>query len=71
MTAYTQRVEVGAFYSDGERLVEVAEVHDLGYITVHDAMNDDTFGRGISAFRREFWLVRTPTSGPSGQEQRP
>jgi hypothetical protein len=70
----TQRVQVGAYYSDGERLVEVAKVYELGYVILRDVRVAESWegdpciaytGCGIDAFRREWWLVR----GPAGSEE--
>jgi len=53
---FTQRVEVGSFYTDDSMLVEVTRVHDLGYIECLDS-DGNSCGWGIDAFRRRFWLV--------------
>lgn len=55
----TQRVEVGAFYTNGERLGEVDQVNPLGYVTLRDVATGAEIGKGIDAFRRSWWLVRS------------
>jgi hypothetical protein len=60
MTAYTQRVKVGAFYTDGQRLAEVIEVNALGYVCLRDAATGERIGCGIDAFRRRWWIARSP-----------
>jgi hypothetical protein len=56
--AYTQRVEVGAYYTDGERLAEVTRVYPLGHVQMRDAATGEHIGTGIGAFRRAWWRVR-------------
>ena len=56
--AYTQRVEVGAYYTNGARLAEVTRVYSLGHVQMRDAMTGDHIGAGIGAFRRDWWRVR-------------
>jgi hypothetical protein len=56
--AYTQRVVVGAYYTDGERLAEVTRTYPLGHVQLHDARTGERFGCGIRAFRRDWWRVR-------------
>jgi hypothetical protein len=58
MTAYVQRVEVGAYYTDGRDLWEVVEVHALGTVTLLGASRGTARTLGIDAFRRQFWLAR-------------
>jgi hypothetical protein len=59
-TPYTQRVEVGAFYTDGEILIEITEVNPLGYVHWRDTDREVPVrgGAGIDAFRRRFWLAK-------------
>lgn len=66
MTAYTQRVEVGAYYTDGHYLAEVTEVNPLGYIHMTDVRTNDALGAGIDAFRRRWWLVREAQAAGRG-----
>lgn len=54
----TERVEVGAYYTDGQRLAEVTRVYPLGHIQLRDARTGDVVGVGIDAFRRCWWLVK-------------
>lgn len=56
--AYTQRVAVGAYYTDGARLAEVTRVYPLGHVQLRDAATGDHIGAGIGAFRRDWWRVR-------------
>ena len=59
-TAFTQRVESGAYYTDGAFLVQVVSVHPLGtvrYADVRDGMETEC---GIDRFRRSYWLVKSP-----------
>ena len=58
MSALTDRVHVGAFYTDGRRLAEVTRVYDLGHVAMLDALTGDYIGVGIIGFRAEWWLVR-------------
>jgi hypothetical protein len=57
-TPYTQRVEVGAYYTDGADLWRVVTVSELGCV---DLINEST-GRqrllGIDSFRRLMWRAR-------------
>lgn len=58
---YTQRVQIGALYTEGQDLWEVVEVHALGSVTLlNDDMRECTIG--IDAFRSRFWLVRVPAT---------
>ena len=56
--AYTQRVEVGAYYTDDARLAEVTRVYALGHVQMRDAATGEHIGACIGAFRREWWRVR-------------
>lgn len=58
--ALTQRVEVGAYYTDGQRLAEVTRVYPLGHVQMRDSRTGEPLGAGIDAFRRYWWLVRGP-----------
>jgi hypothetical protein len=67
--ALTKRVQVGAYYGNGERLVEVVRVYALGYVVLRDVRVSEAWvgdpcigysGFGIDAFRREWWLVKGP-----------
>ena len=61
--AYMQRVEVGAYYTDGLGLWRVTDTHPLGDVGLENAMDGRTRTLGISAFRRQFWLaVAQPVS---------
>lgn len=62
MTAYTQRVQEGAIYTDGQRIAEVTKVYDIGFIEMRDCSTESMIGFGISAFRREWWLAAAPTN---------
>lgn len=57
-----ERVQLGAYYTDGKRLVEVVRVlpSGIGYVYIEDCLTYDCFGYGISAFRKDWWLVRGP-----------
>lgn len=55
---FTQRVEVGAYYTDGERLAEVTRVYSLGHVQMCDALTGEHIGCGIAVFRRDWWRVR-------------
>jgi hypothetical protein len=61
--AYTQRVEVGSYYTDGIRLAEVIEVCALGAVDLRDTLSEETWTCGIDAFRRKWWLAREPNPG--------
>lgn len=54
----TQRVEVGSYYTDGEYLVEVVAVNELGTVDLRDAHIGHEVAIGIDAFRRRYWLVK-------------
>jgi hypothetical protein len=58
MTAYTQRVEIGAYYTDGRDLWEVVEVNALGTVTLRGDRSKTARMLGIDSFRRQFWLAR-------------
>jgi hypothetical protein len=67
--ALTRRVQVGAYYGNGERLAEVVKVYELGYVLLRDVrvaegwQGDPSIGYSgfsIDAFRREWWLVKGP-----------
>lgn len=55
---FTQRVEVGSFYTDGTSLWEVVEVHALGSVDLVDVASGKPRFMGIDAFRREMWRAR-------------
>lgn len=59
MIAFTQRVQLGAYYTDGQDLWEVVEVGPLGTVTLRCAHCKTGRMLGIDAFRRQFWLVRS------------
>jgi hypothetical protein len=63
-TPYTQRVKVGAYYTDGITLYEVVGVNPLGSVDVRDVYLGRCRTLGIDAFRRSVWLARgsEPTS---------
>lgn len=65
----TQRVELNSFYTDGERLAEVWVVNPLGYVTLKDCATGEEIGRGIDAFRRDWWLVRD-AAGSTQEDER-
>lgn len=55
----TQRVRLGAYYTNGEYLAEVVEVHPLGSVSLACCERDlPPVTVGIDAFRRRWWLVR-------------
>lgn len=56
-TPFTQRVEVGAYYTDGESVWEVMDVCDLGSVDLRNIANERERAMGIDVFRREMWLV--------------
>ena len=56
--AYTQRVQIGAFYTDGTHLGEVVKVNALGWIQLQCCRTGDPIGVGITRFRRDWWRVR-------------
>lgn len=67
MSAYTQRVKVGAIYTDGDQIWEVIDVNPLGHVSLRSddrhpepgrVAHTQLAGLGIDAFRRQFWLVR-------------
>ncbi len=73
-TAYTQRVKVGAVYTDGKQLYEVTHVNALGSVSLATDWSDlgngtaeqvQIAGMGIDAFRRRFWLVKAAPSEES------
>lgn len=57
-TAYTQRVKVGAYYTDGNELWEVVKVHALGSVTLRNTTTGQPWSLGIGAFRRTMWLAK-------------
>ena len=72
--ALTRRIQVGAYYGNGERLAEVVKVYELGYVLLRDVRVAESWrgdpsigysGFSIDAFRREWWLVK----GPSDTEE--
>jgi hypothetical protein len=60
VTAYTQRVRVGSYYTDGHRLAEVVRVYPLGHIQLRDSRTGEHIGCGIARFREDWWLAATP-----------
>jgi hypothetical protein len=54
----TQRVTVGAYYTNGQALAEVTRVSPLGHVQLRDCVTNEPFGHGIVAFRRQWWRVR-------------
>ena len=66
--AYMQRVEVGAYYTDGLGLWRVTDTHPLGTVDLENAMDGRTRIMGISAFRRQFWLAATPPADENDRE---
>jgi hypothetical protein len=58
MTAYTQRVNVGAYYTDGRTLWEVVNVSPLGSVDLRSSRSKMERTIGIDAFRRAMWLAR-------------
>jgi hypothetical protein len=69
MTAFTQRVEIGAYYTDGEELWEVTEVHPLGAVTLRNAHFLGFRSMGIDAFRRAMWLVKDGVASSRDQNR--
>lgn len=57
-TAYTQRVEIGAYYTDGVFVYEVVEIDPLGMVKLRDIAFDKDRDVGIDAFRRSYWRVK-------------
>jgi hypothetical protein len=57
VTAYTQRVRVGSYYTDGHRLAEVVRVYPLGHIQLRDSRTGEHIGCGIARFREDWWLA--------------
>lgn len=54
-----ERVEVGAYYTDGESLWRVTEVNPLGSVTLYGGTPVERYRNvGIDAFRREMWRAR-------------
>jgi hypothetical protein len=64
--AYTRRVEVGSYYTDGRRLGEVTQVSPLGHVQMRDAATGELIGHGIEGFRRHWWLVRASAGARVG-----
>lgn len=71
MTAYTQRVKVGAVYTDGEDIWTVHDVNPLGWVSITSEErrkrpgltgHTQLAGIGIDAFRRRYWLVKAAPS---------
>lgn len=60
MNPLTQRVKVGAYYTDGANLAEVRRVYPLGHIQLIDCSTEEIVGFGIDAFRRRWWLAAAP-----------
>lgn len=58
-TPYTQRVDVGAYYTDGIQVWEVVRVYDLGAVDLRNASTYAGRSMGIDAFHRTMWLVKT------------
>lgn len=59
-TPLTQRVDVGAYYTDGAELWEVVHVAQVGAIDLRSSADGRERSVGIDAFRRGFWLARSP-----------
>jgi hypothetical protein len=57
VTALTQRVKVGSYYTNGTELFRVEEVHALGSLTLQNVATDGFREIGIDAFRRQMWLA--------------
>lgn len=71
MTAYTQRVKVGAVYTDGDDIWTVHDVNPLGWVSITSEERQKSpgvtghtqvAGIGIDAFRRRYWLVKAAPS---------
>lgn len=60
-TPFTQRVEVGSYYTDGYDLWEVVEVNPLGSVVLRGDRSKTARILGIDAFRRQLWLARSAT----------
>lgn len=56
--ALTRRVHIGALYTNGRDHAEVVKTDALGHIHLRDLRTGQRFGRGIHAFRRDWWRVR-------------
>lgn len=54
-----QRVEVGAYYTDGTGLWRVTDTNPLGTVDIEDAVTGAPRVMGISAFRRTMWLAKS------------
>ena len=55
---FTQRVEVGMYYTDGADLYEVAEVAPLGGVYLRNSVTGQMRFMGIDAFRRALWRAK-------------
>jgi hypothetical protein len=67
---FMSRVEVGAYYTDGQGLYEVVGLCALGSVDLADVATGARGTVGIDAFRRRFWLSRSAAieSGRRGDE---
>lgn len=57
-TPYTQRVKIGAIYTDGADYFAITDVHCLGTVSLENEALDEGRTLGIDAFRRRYWLVK-------------
>lgn len=55
---YTQRVEIGAWYTDGDRVAEVVDVSPFGHVKLCDVRTEEPFGLTITPFRQAWWRVK-------------
>jgi len=55
-----ERIEMGAYYTDGARLAAVVKLGPMEYLELVDCATGRRFGMGIAAFRRRWWLSRGP-----------
>lgn len=56
----TDRVVVGAYYTNGVQLAEIVRIYPLGHIQIRDVVTEQIYGGSILQLRRYWWLVRGP-----------
>ena len=54
------RVEVGAYYTNGDELFEITRTSVLGIFYTRNAATGEEGFIGINPLRRKFWLVKGP-----------
>ena len=56
--SYMERVEEGAYYTDGAQLWRVVHVYESGGVDLQNESTGASRFMGIDVFRREMWRAR-------------